>query len=139
MSVWNRIAEQQIVAPRKAQLRAAEKRKQKALAERDLLFRMWQKWHAERREKLLNGPYHVAARQLINFLERMTSRDGEALLALIEAGPWRDADDDAKFLVLSLIDGDIAHLRERKGLPPFNDSLDDDDLTVFQLIREMLI
>lgn len=134
---WEKLAEKQIVSPRKARLRAAEKRQQKALVERDLLFKMWQDWHAERRKDLLNGSHADAAFELINFLERMTLYDGAALLALIEAGPWRNADDDTKFLVLSLIDGDIAYLREREGLPPFDDDLGDDP-TVFQIIRELL-
>ena len=68
----------------------------------------------------------------------MTLEQGDELIALVDRGPWRTADPDIRFTVLPLVDGSIAHLRERHGLAPFDDSLDDDPLTVFQIVRGML-
>ena len=52
--------------------------------------------------------------------------------------PWYGADSDTRFQVLRLIDMALVQLRERHGLPPFNDALPDEPPTVFQIIREEL-
>jgi hypothetical protein len=132
-------AEQAIVAPRKARLRAAELKKQKALQERNKLFGLWKKWHRNQVELLLAGGYKDAAQELIGFLETFTLTDGLELIELVRCGPWRHADDDTRFQVLRLVDRAIAHLREARALPPFDDALPGEPPTVFQIIREVLI
>jgi hypothetical protein len=134
---WDDIASEQIVSPRKARMRAAEKRKQKALQERNHLFREWQKWHKERKDELLGGPWGEPARELADYLERMTPEDASALVSMVEHGPWREADADTRFLVLALIDHSVIYLRENNGLEPFDDPLDDEP-SAFLIIKELL-
>jgi hypothetical protein len=135
-------ADQAIVAPRKARLHAAEKRaerkRQAALEERSKLFRLWKRWHRERVDKLLAGPYGAAAQELARCLEALTLTSGSELIELVRRGPWRDTDSDTRLEVLRLVDGALAHLRERNGLPPYDDALPGEPLTVFQIIREAL-
>jgi hypothetical protein len=141
---WEDIANEQIVSPRKARMRAAETRAQrkreKELNDREYLFRQWQKWHQERKAELLAGAWSEAATELANFLERMTLEDAEALVSLIERGPWRRADRDTRFLVIELVSHSIMYLREKTELPPFDDPLpfSNDDLNAFLIIRELL-
>jgi hypothetical protein len=133
------LAESQIAKPRKARLRAAERRAA-AVEERAKLLRTWRAWRRDRVEGLMSGPHGAAARELREFLGRMKIGDGPALVAAIEAGSWRDANADTRFEVLAMIDRAIARLREKSGLPPFDDALPfgDEPATAFQIIREHL-
>jgi hypothetical protein len=125
------LADRQISSPRKARQRAAEKRAaHKAVADQDRSERAWRQWHDK--DALLSGPYGDAARSLIAFLDYMTPDQ------VVETGPWRDADADARFEILALIDMHIVRLRERHGLPPFDDALPGARLNVFLMIREVL-
>ena len=143
MNAFEDLAERQISAPRKARLRAAEKRgerraaERKAAKERQQLNAVWRRWRNEQREKLLAGPYGDQFRSLIDFLDDMSLHDGAALIAMVEA-EWKHADVDTKLEALSLIDRVIIALRERHGLPAFDDPLSDEAPSVFQIIREVL-
>jgi hypothetical protein len=136
------LADRQIVAPRKARLRAAQERteraRQKALEERHELFRLWQKQQRQQVEALLHGSHGAAVHELAGFLEQMTLTSGSELIELVRRGPWREADSDTRFQVLRLIDGALAQLREHHDLPPFDDALPGEPLTVFQIIRAEL-
>src|SRR5262249_21712319 len=113
----------------------AERQRQKALEDRNKLFRLWQKWHREELEKLAAGPYGTAVKELASMLATLTLSSGLELIELVRRGPWRAADADIPFQVLRLIDGALAGLRERHGLPPFDDALPGEPATVFELIR----
>jgi hypothetical protein len=135
MNVFEGLAERQISAPRKARARAAEKRQQ-ALRERDWQIIAWRRWRKKGVEILLAGPYGETARGLIEFLGAMRLDAGPELIKRV--GPWVDADADTRFLVLSLIGGAIAALRERSGLAPFDDALPGEPPTAFEIVRELL-
>jgi hypothetical protein len=128
----------QISNPVQARRRAAEKRRQKQLQERDLLYRQWKKWHEERTAELLAGPFGAAASEVSGFVEGMKLEDGLDLIALIERGPWRQADADTKFLLLGMIDRAIMYLRENAGLEPIDDALPGEPLTVGLMIKKLL-
>jgi hypothetical protein len=137
------LALRQISSPRKAQLRAAEKRAQsrveKAQLDKETQFVLWREWRRERSDALLAGPYADAARDLIALLNRLRPNAADMLLERVCGGPWRDADPDTRFLILALIDAAIVEMRERNGLPPFDDPvLPDDPLNVFLTLRELL-
>ena len=144
MNVYLDYAETQITAPDKRRMRDAKRRAQcarkKELRERDELFALWRKHHRARRDALLAGPHGTAAQALIGFMKTMSLNDGAMLIDLVVAGPWRRADADTRFVVLQLIDAALARLRERNGLPPFNDALpfSDEPDTAFQIIRQEL-
>lgn len=141
---FDQLADEQISNPvksrRKAAQTRAERRQKQALAERDTLYRMWKKWHEERKQTLLAGPHAEDAAVLIEFLERMTIEDAENLIELVKWGPWQTVDEDTQFTVLSIIDNAICYLREREGLFPIDDSLifSDEELNAFLIIRKLL-
>ena len=123
MNAFLDLADRQLTAPAKRRLHsAAERARNKALAERDKLFRFWLEHCRKQREELLAGPYGEAAHELIALLDRMTLEQGGELIALVERGPWRSADAIRASPVLQLVDGSIARLRERHGLAPFDDT-----------------
>jgi hypothetical protein len=100
----------------------------------------WRAWRRERLAELLDGPYGEAARTLRRFLDDMTIGDGPALVAAVEAGPWRDADDHTRHEVLRMADSAIIALRESCGLAPLDAAMpfSDEPPTAFQIIREAL-
>jgi hypothetical protein len=126
------------VAPVKARQRAVETRRAKHAVHRDELGEAYRRWRDERREALLAGPYGDTARCLIGFLEDMGLHDGAALIRLIEWGQWRSADLDIRLEIPSLIDGAITALREKQGMPPFDDALPTEPPNAFLSIREAL-
>lgn len=132
--------EQNTPGPVKARMRAAAKRAEreaKKKLERNYLLEEWQKWHQRKRDNLMQSEYGAEAQQLADFIESMKISDADALLTLVNTAPWQDAPDDVRFQALGMIDRAIVYLRETNGMAPFDDGLDD-DLTVFQIIREML-
>ena len=138
MNAFLDLAERQIAAPPKSRLRAAEKRAaRKAAEERAQFNAAWQRWRNEQREKLLAGPYGEQFQRLIGFLDDMGLHDSVALIGMVEA-EWKHADADMRFAALSLIDSAIITLRERHGLPTFDDPLPDEAPNVFQIIHEVL-
>jgi hypothetical protein len=134
-------AEQQTPAAVKARQRAATKRrekaKEKALGERDDLFRLWERQRRERIEALLVGPHGARARALIAFVQTMSLDDGPQLIEFVRTGNWHHADPDTQFEILSLINTAITALRERAGLLPLDDALPDEEPTAFLVLREM--
>jgi len=139
MNAFLKYAEKQTPASVKARQRATEKRRatkaeEKALAEREDLFRLWKKWRRERLETLLTGPHGDAAQELVAFLKTMKLEDEARLIELVRAG-WERTDADTKFEVLSLINAAITALRERAKLSPINDALPHEKPTAFLIIR----
>ncbi len=132
------LAEKQISNPIKARSRATAKRAEKKKEDQETLHRLWRKWHNERKAALLSGPHAEAANALTTFLESMSLDQGEDLIIML--GPWREADRDTRFVVLSMVSAAIVYLRECHGLAPFDDALpfSDEEPTVFELAREML-
>ena len=145
-NIWERVGERQIVAPRKRILKGIETRRRnrqqeaqdKALKERDILFGMWTKWHAERRKELQKGPCGVQAIELATFLDNMTLSDGGRLIELVESGPWKYADADTRFLAFEMVSLSIIALREKNDMLPFDDPLPDEEDDVFQQVKRLL-
>jgi hypothetical protein len=97
-----------------------------------------QNLHRSRVDYLLGGRDGPRARRLLAFLQSMTLQDGAALLAHVRLDDWLEADRDARADALSIISARIVHLRERAGLPPFDDPLPGDRDNVFLTLRKML-
>ena len=68
----------------------------------------------------------------------MTMESPNALVEYVRADSWHSADADTRFLVLHLISAAIVQLRERNGLPPFDDPLFGQPPNVFLILRELL-
>jgi hypothetical protein len=130
--------------PVKSRMRAVETRRQramqKALVERDILFRQWKKWREQRKQDLLQGAHGTAVTHLIDFLDGMAIEDEAALIAVIKDGPWLQSDSEVRFQVLSLVDNYLINLRDKAHLPPFDDSVPFSDATptAFENIRALL-
>src|SRR5262249_31490029 len=135
MNAFLDLAETQIPAPVKARRRAAEKRaatrEEKALAERDAQFWHWQREHRAELDAALAGPHGGALAQLVAFLDAMTLESDRTLIEQVRPDDWRTADGDIRFLVLRLVGEAIMRLRERNGLPPFDDPLLDQPPSAF--------
>jgi len=117
MNPFEVYGDRQIPHPRKARLRAAEKRLLKVHEEKQELSKAYRKYRAE----------------------SMDLESGTDLIVLVERGPWRNADRDTQYEILNLVNRAIVKLRERNGLCPFDDALESDaSLTVFQIIRGVL-
>lgn len=118
----------------------AERRMAKQMSDAQIQFRMWKEWHAKRRDQLMAGRYRAAAKELADFLERITLDDGASILSFIARGPWHTADGDTRFLVLGLVSSRIMLLRTAEGMAPFEDSIpfSDEPPTCFEIIRAML-
>jgi hypothetical protein len=110
----------------------------KVQAENAKLSKLWHVWRREQRDKLFAGPYGQEARTLLAFLQTMTFSSAAKLLEMVDAGPWREADRDAQFEVLRMIDDAIIALREKHGLPPFSDPMPGEADNAFLLVRGML-
>jgi hypothetical protein len=141
---WAALAAEQISGPVKARMRAVktrtERREAKKKTDDEILARGWRDWHDKQLAKLNSGRYRQAVRIVATFLERMTLEDGDALIALIERGPWHDADADTRYWLLGLIASRIIFLRQAENWPPFSDSIPfiDEAPTVFEIIRTKL-
>jgi len=139
-----KLAEEMMTAPIRAQLKAAktreERRQAQQASDKDVLHRTWKQWHSKRAQTLQTGPYGNDVAEVISFLESMTLQDGGEIVALIERGPWRDADAETKDLLLGLINRRIMYLRQAEGWSPFDDSIPhfDESATAFEIIRGVL-
>ena len=137
-------ADRSINRPTKARMRAVEKRRmhraqeeavRKALAERDMLMRLWKRWRKEILTEALETKYGTALQKLVDFLKQLKFKEDVKLLPFIKSGPWLQAPKDIKFLVLTLISAQLVKLREQQELPPFDDPLPYQPLSPFLLIR----
>jgi hypothetical protein len=94
--------------------------------------------HRDRLDRLLGGRDGPRTRRLLGFLSTMTLADGAALIAHVQDEGWLDCDCEARADALSIIGTRITHLRERAGLPPFDDPLPGERDNVFLTIRKLL-
>jgi hypothetical protein len=108
------------------------------LAERAKLNRQYHGWFREQIEAVRQGPYGTRLEQLRQFLDRMTPDDGAELIALVRRQGWHRAADDTRYLVLRVINNSILLVREKHGLPPFDDALDDEAPTLSQIVKQTL-
>jgi hypothetical protein len=138
-----KLAENQIVAPRRRILKAAKKRAatraERAQAEQAELLGIWRHRQQQREQALLEGPHKDAARQLIRLLEHLTPERADELIACARA--FRPADADSRATVLALCDSAIITMRESRGLEPFDDPFSFpavDPPNVFLVLREAL-
>ena len=119
----------------KARLEATTPRARADLAK----AQQWERYLEElekRRKVLTSGPYAGTAEALVAFLKSLTLDDGEMLIEM--AAVWQSAPWTTRFLVLQMIDEAMIMVRERNGLPPFDDPLWEEEDNAFITIRRML-
>jgi hypothetical protein len=101
-------------------------------------LRAWRTWHHQQLEEVLAGPHAVIATQVVHFLKTMTPASANVLLALMRGQTWASVDANTKFVLLHEINQAITRLREKSGLPPFDDPLPGERDTGFLIIRALL-
>jgi hypothetical protein len=121
MNAFLDFAERQTSAPRKARMRAAEKRTA-ALAEKQAeqktCLKEWHRWRQEQVAAALAGPHGDAIADLVARLNSAAHWDDVPL-----ASEFLHLNRDTAFLARRLINDRIVALREASGLPPFSDEI----------------
>ena len=108
----------------------------------DRRLRGWRRWHEEKLHEALAGPQGLALWEICVFLDDMTLQAGPELIALIKKQPWSYVDSEDRFCILRHIDLKIVELRERHGLPPFDNPIGDGlnvSLTIKKLIAPQFL
>jgi hypothetical protein len=111
---------------------------EKELADNSTLLRQWHEWHAEQRAEAVAGPHGASVAQLLDVLSSLTLRSGVELVTFIGSQDWSDIDFDTKFTCLHEIDTCITALREKAGMPPFDDGFPPERTTGFLIIRHLM-
>lgn len=149
MNAFLHIADQQLANPVKAKHRAAEKRAaiapivltpaEKKVRDQERLTRDWKKWRRDEQAEVREGEFAKELKGIETFLRTMAPSSAPALVALIRGSKWIDrADRATRHCLLTIIADGIRRLRERNGLPPFDDALPGEQPTAFDQIKEIL-
>jgi hypothetical protein len=111
---------------------------QKAIAEDSEQLRLYKRqWRAEY-QALLDGLHGQGLRNLMKVLKDLTPHSASELFRVLDETGFAHADPYTRFLVLALIDEGICRMRVRNGMPPIDDSLPDEEPTVFEICRSVL-
>jgi hypothetical protein len=108
--------------------------KEQELADDARLLRAWRQWHREQLAEVLAGPHA----QVVHFLKTMTPASANALLALMRSRTWSDVDANTKFELLHEINCAITDMRAQHNMPPIDDPLPHERLSVFLTIKQLL-
>jgi len=112
---------------------------EKALAERSKQFAQAKRWTKAELKALLEGPWAPQIKRILYFLHKMGIEDGPSLLALLDDLSWLEkAEHNIRMHILAEIDDAIIMLRICAGLPPIDDALPGEELTIFQITKENL-
>jgi hypothetical protein len=111
----------------------------KEIAENDAQFRRYQQHRARECQVLLDSEHGDDVRWLRAALKRLTLESPVELLDVLEQLHWFDkAGDNARFIILGMIDDAICRLRVQNGFSPIDDSLPGEPPTVFEICRNKL-
>lgn len=130
-SFFEELAAQQMPAPVKRKLDAAEKRRAAAKqAEQDLkdeqtLSKLYRQWKQAKRDALLSGRHGKEIKWLISFIDKMTLSSAPALIKVVQDGRgWmQELSADDRHTLLGVVGLGIARCREKAGLPTFDDHI----------------
>jgi hypothetical protein len=119
---------------------AAQGEADKAIKERDYLYRRYRAQKKVRLEQLYQEhPDGTALAEFAKQLQRYTISDAAAMLSYVRESTWLStAPTEIRVEALSLISDRITAIRLRAGLPPFDDPFPDEPNRVFQACKEML-
>ena len=112
---------------------------EQALAERSKQLARAKRWTKAELKALLEGAWAPQIKRILHFLHKMGIEDGASLLALLDDLSWlENAEHNVRMHILAEIDDAIIMLRICAGLPPIDDALPGEELTIFQIIRQKL-
>ena len=152
MNNFEKLAEMQMVAATKAKHRRREAKvvqsekeapmklsaQEQAQVDGSTQFRAYRRWKkAERLIVFEKRPAEWAV--LSQLLKNLSIHNPETLLDYVNNSPWLlNADISTRRIVLSLLDDEIVRVRMENGLPPIDDSIFDEEPTLFEIIRKRL-
>lgn len=137
------LGEKQIVRPvkrkmEKADRRAAVEARKKEEQDEAKQMAYYRIWKREMRTEMI-ALHGAKLEALMKMLKNLTMESSNDLVDYIERADWLiEADAHSRITILSYIDNAIIRLRIRHGLAPFDDALDNEDMTAFQIIRKIL-
>ena len=138
MNAFAELAEQHIVKPRARRLQQRTERAEKRQREQGQMHAVWRHHRAEQLEQL-RAAHGEHVDNLLAVLRAAKLAHAASIINHIEGAEWlRSAGADTRYTALNLIADAIAALREKNGLPPFDDSLWGEFPTAFEAIRELL-
>lgn len=138
-----RLATDQIANPVKSRRKGVETRRARAAqAEKDLLdeAKLLKLYRRERRRQLqalLDGPFGGEVRELLQIMRTMRLSDAPPLIQHARQAVWIKAlPVDHKYILLRLISRAISKVREKNGLPPFDDGVWGEPDRAFETIKK---
>lgn len=103
------------------------------------LLRAWRQRHAEELEEALAGPDGALVSELMVLLDQLELNSAAALLDFIQRSDWNSVSYDTRLVVLHQINNSVTRMRERHGLPPFDDPLPGQPDDMFRrIVRSVL-
>ena len=142
---FEQLAGAQISAPLQSRMRAVETRRARAasgdkkLEEKESLLKLYRAGKKADLDRLLDGPQGKDVRGLVAFMRSMTLSSSTALVWLVEGAHWmRGLTAAERDIVESLIFRGIARLREKNGLPFWDDPLPGEAPKAFDEIQDIM-
>ena len=112
--------------------------KDRTLVDNGRLLRAWKKFHRDERDAVLAGPH---ARTLEGLFQAFSAIEHVApvqLIGFINAINWSAVDHQTRCITLHELSTAIVRLREKRGLPPFDDPLWGAPPNAFQVIQKII-
>ena len=101
------------------------------------MLRAWHAYHKQLCADAINGRSGALVEQLLDILGSLTLQDGKTLIEFVRSQNWHDVDANVRDVCLFAIDGAIMKLRQKAGLPDFDDPIPGSGKpeNVFQIIK----
>jgi hypothetical protein len=115
-----------------------EEQKQQKLAADTRMLKAWRRWHREQLDEALAGPHGTIIAELVRILGALELRSSRALLEFARRTDWDAIPYDARLIALHEVNITITRLRERSGLPPFDDGIWGAPPNVFRAIKAIV-
>ena len=111
---------------------------EKKLADDARLLRWFRAFHREEKAAVLAGPHARTLVELFRAFAAVEHVKPVQLIGFINAIDWGGIDHQTRLIVLHELSTAIVRLREKRGLPPFDDPLWDAPPNAFQIIRKIM-
>jgi len=102
------------------------------------LMRVWRNWHLEEREAALAGPHGPMLAELLRMFANLQHMQPAQLIGFVRSIDWSAIDDDTKQIVVHELGNAVTAMREKAGLPPFDDNLPGTPDTPFRTIQAIV-
>src|SRR6516162_7197304 len=113
-------------------------KRDKKLADDARLLKWWRAWHREEKAAALAGPHARTLAELFRMFSAIECTTPAQLVGFINAIDWSGIDHQTRLVVLHELNTAITKFREKRGLPPLDDSLGNAPPNAFQIIRKIL-